>query len=38
MEKKYLNPDTLMTPRGFTQVVTVAGSVEAGFHFGPGRG
>ena len=23
MEKKYINPDTLMTPRGFTQVVTI---------------
>src|ERR1700719_162614 len=23
VEKKYINPDTLMTPRGFTQVVTI---------------
>jgi enamine deaminase RidA (YjgF/YER057c/UK114 family) len=24
VEKKYINPDTLMKPRGFTQVVTIA--------------
>ncbi|HMD05256.1 MAG TPA: RidA family protein [Candidatus Binatus sp.] len=28
MEKKYINPDTLMTPRGFTQVVTIAGPTK----------
>ena len=28
MEKKYINPDTLMTPRGFTQVVTIAGPAK----------
>lgn len=26
MEKKYLNPDTLLTPRGYTHVVTVEGA------------
>lgn len=26
MEKKYLNPDTLLAPRGYTHVVTVAGA------------
>jgi len=28
VEKKYINPDTLMTPRGFTQVVTIAGPAK----------
>ena len=31
MEKKYINPDTLMTPRGFTQVVTIAGPAKLVF-------
>jgi len=31
MEKKYINPDTLMTPRGFTQVVTIAGASKLVF-------
>ena len=31
MEKKYINPDTLMTPRGFTQVVTIAGASKMVF-------
>ncbi|HEY6418131.1 MAG TPA: RidA family protein [Candidatus Binataceae bacterium] len=26
MEKKFLNPDTLLTPRGYTHVVTVEGA------------
>ena len=28
MEKKYINPDTLMTPRGYTHVVTVSGAAR----------
>ena len=31
MEKKYINPNTLMTPRGFTQVVTIAGPARLVF-------
>jgi enamine deaminase RidA (YjgF/YER057c/UK114 family) len=31
VEKKYINPDTLMTPRGFTQVVTIAGPAKLVF-------
>ncbi len=31
MEKKHINPDTLMTPRGFTQVVTIAGPAKLVF-------
>jgi enamine deaminase RidA (YjgF/YER057c/UK114 family) len=28
MEKKYLNPDTLMKPRGYTHVVTITGPAK----------
>jgi enamine deaminase RidA (YjgF/YER057c/UK114 family) len=28
MDKKFLNPETLLKPRGFTQVVTVAGAAK----------
>lgn len=31
MEKKYINPDTLMTPRGYTHVVTVSGASKMVF-------
>jgi enamine deaminase RidA (YjgF/YER057c/UK114 family) len=31
VEKKYINPDSLMTPRGFTQVVTIAGPAKLVF-------
>jgi enamine deaminase RidA (YjgF/YER057c/UK114 family) len=31
VEKKYINPDTLMTPRGFTQVVTIAAPAKLVF-------
>jgi len=31
VEKKYINPDTLMTPRGFTQVVTIVGPAKLVF-------
>ena len=31
MEKKYINPDTLMKPRGFTQIVTIAGASKLVF-------
>ena len=28
MEKKYVNPDTLLAPRGYTHVVTIAGPAK----------
>jgi enamine deaminase RidA (YjgF/YER057c/UK114 family) len=28
MEKKYLNPDTLLKPRGYTHVVTISGPAK----------
>ena len=28
MEKKYINPDTLLTPRGYTHIVTIAGPAK----------
>jgi enamine deaminase RidA (YjgF/YER057c/UK114 family) len=28
MEKKYLNPDTLMKPRGYTHIVTITGPAK----------
>jgi len=31
MEKKYINPDTLMMPRGYTHVVTVSGAAKMVF-------
>ena len=31
MEKKYLNPDTLLKPRGYTHVVTISGPVKLVF-------
>jgi enamine deaminase RidA (YjgF/YER057c/UK114 family) len=31
MEKKYLNPDTLLKPRGYTHVVTISGPAKLVF-------
>jgi enamine deaminase RidA (YjgF/YER057c/UK114 family) len=31
MEKKYINPDTLLAPRGYTHVVTVGGASKLAF-------
>ncbi len=28
MEKKYINPDTLLAPRGYTHIVTIAGPAK----------
>jgi enamine deaminase RidA (YjgF/YER057c/UK114 family) len=28
VEKKYINPDTLLTPRGYTHIVTIAGPAK----------
>ena len=28
MEKKYLNPDTLLKPRGYTHIVTITGPAK----------
>jgi enamine deaminase RidA (YjgF/YER057c/UK114 family) len=31
VEKKYINPDTLLTPRGYTHIVTIAGPAKLVF-------
>ena len=42
MEKKYLNPDTLLKPRGYTHIVTITGPAKMifmrGLYRGHGRG